>query len=284
MLPKPMLAVAADLENIKFPCIVSPKIDGVRCLMYNGVAYSRKLKPLPNKYIQEQAANAEWHGLDGEITVGASNAEDVMRATISGVMSEEGKPDFLFWAFDRFDVDAPYIDRFNQIPGELRLESYKVNSLEELHVLEEEFLEQGYEGLMVRSPDGPYKQGRSTVREGYLLKVKRFCDDEAPIVGFEPKLKNNNKATKDNLGRTKRSSHKENMIAQETLGSFILELPDGQLLNVGSGLTDEERLHVWNNKELYLGKLCKYKYTPIGMKDLPRFPTYLGIRPESDLD
>ena len=69
------------------------------------------------------------------------------------------------------------------------------------------------------SPDGPYKCGRSTVREGYLLKLKRFADGEAVILGCCEQMHNANAAQQDAFGRTKRSSHKDNKIGKATLGA-----------------------------------------------------------------
>jgi len=51
-----MLAAKATLESVKYPVYVSPKLDGIRCLVENGVCYSRKWKPLPNKQLQEWAS------------------------------------------------------------------------------------------------------------------------------------------------------------------------------------------------------------------------------------
>ena len=45
-------------------------------------------------------------------------------------------------------------------------------------------LNAGYEGLMLRDPNGIYKFGRSSVKENILLKVKEFMDDEAEIIAF----------------------------------------------------------------------------------------------------
>ena len=53
-------------------------------------------------------------------------------------------------------------------------------------------LDDGYEGLMLRAPDGPYKFGRSTVKENTLLKVKNFLDDEAEVIGFKEQTTNTN--------------------------------------------------------------------------------------------
>jgi DNA ligase-1 len=49
---KPLLAGNFDENKAKFPYIASPKIDGIRFLMINGVAVSRTFKPIRNNYIQ----------------------------------------------------------------------------------------------------------------------------------------------------------------------------------------------------------------------------------------
>ena len=105
---KPMLAVKADMDQIVLPILVTPKRDGIRCLTVNGVAMSRSLKPIPNKFVREQLAGL--HGLDGELMLkGAFN--DVQ----SGIMTEDGEPDFMYHVFDRFDSDAGYWARVQSI-------------------------------------------------------------------------------------------------------------------------------------------------------------------------
>lgn len=282
---KPMLACKADLQKIKFPCMVSRKLDGVRCVVFNGVPYSRKLKPIPNAHVQKVFAdlNGIANGLDGELIVGDRKDPAVFRNTMKGVMSFEGEPEVSFWAFDTINPFQPYRHRYDAIPSQFKLESYIADSIEQLISYEEVFLAEGYEGLMVRSLDGPYKYGRSSVKEGYLLKVKRFEDAEAEVIGFEERMHNANEATVDNLGRTERSSHKENMIPMNTLGSLICVTPEGQEFKVGTGFSDQERSLIWDNRPEYLGKLVKYSYTKIGAKDSPRFPSYIGFRSPDDL-
>lgn len=289
MLPagfKPMLASAADLSAVKFPAICSVKLDGVRCLIDNGVAYSRNLKPIANRFVQEwiKGLGGLFDGHDGELIVGNWTEKDVFQKTISGVMSEDGEPDFLFWGFDRWDMPTRgYAARLKAVNEVCRLPFATVSSLEELMATEEKYVKEGFEGLMLRSLEGPYKNGRSTVREGYLLKVKRFSDAEAVIVGFQERMHNANEATTDNLGHTKRSSHKDNMIPMGTLGALIVQMPDGQTFKVGTGMDDLTRQEFWNNRESLLGKLVKYKYVEVGVKNLPRFPVYLGLRDANDL-
>src|SRR5437899_138139 len=86
----------------------------------------------------------------------------------------------------------------------------------------------GFEGVMLRKPDGPYKFGRSTVREGYLMKVKRFTQEEAVVVGYEEQETNLNEATKDALGHTKRSSHKAGKRPAGVLGALRVSNGHGE--------------------------------------------------------
>ena len=136
---------------------------------------------------------------------------------------------------------------------------------------------------MIRSGDGKYKYGRSTTKEGTLLKLKRFVDAEYKIVGFEERMHNANEATKNALGQTERSSHKENLVGRGDLGALVLETADGLRFNCGTGFTDSSRSEIWGNRDRYLGQFAKIKSFLIGVKDLPRFPVFLGMRDPIDM-
>jgi DNA ligase-1 len=148
--------------------------------------------------------------------------------------------------------------------------------------LEEKYLNEGYEGLMVRSPNGYYKEGRSTLRDGILGKLKRFSDSEYKVVGYEERMHNGNEAKTNALGQTERSTHKENLVGRGDLGALVLELAPGQTFNCGTGFTDEDRAEIWSNRDKYLGQMVKVKSFLIGVKDAPRFPVFLGWRDASD--
>jgi hypothetical protein len=85
---------------------------------------------------------------------------------------------------------------------------------------EAEAVSSGYEGVMVRKAGSPYKCGRSSAKEGYLGKIKRFEDGEAEIVGFYEMEHNQNVEEKDAFGRTKRSTKAEGMVPAGVLGGF----------------------------------------------------------------
>ena len=307
---KPLLATTFDEEKAQFPYSATPKIDGIRFLMIDGQAVSRTFKPIRNKYIQGCLADIELpDGIDGELTVGDTFQD------CGAIMSSKGEPDFKVWIFDYVnpaDEEMPgYKERMKQLAtiqrpidanGEfpLTLGAYAkslgvdlevlypttVNSQEEVDELMVKNLDDGYEGLMLRAPDGPYKFGRSTVKENTLLKVKNFLDDEAEVIGFKEQTTNTNVKTKNVFGRSERSTSQDGMVPAGTLGGFLLKMKDGREFSCGSGLNDVLRKEIWEDRDSYLGKFVKFKYMPYGVKEgtgIPRLPIFLGFRDKSDM-
>ena len=282
-----MLAVSLeDASKLKFPVVCTPKLDGIRCIKLGGSALSRKFKPIPNLHVQKTMLDLP-DGLDGELMVADSSFNQIQ----SAIMSESGAPNFEYWVFDYVSdsLNKPYIDRLKDLEN-LKLPSFckivthtLIASSEQLDQYEQKVLSEGYEGAMIRSISGPYKNGRSTEREGYLLKLKRFSDSEAEIIGFEERLRNENEAELDELGYTKRSHKKENLVPADTLDAFVVrDVNTGQQFKVSTGLDDNLRKSIWTTRDAHVGKLIKYKYQPSGMKDLPRFPVFLGFRHRDD--
>lgn len=286
---KPMLADPANLDLIQWPVMASPKLDGVRAIIRDGVVLSRALKPIPNKHVQKLFKHFEH--FDGELIVGSPRSPDVLRATTSGVMRVEGEPDVSFHVFDHIeDPTDYYLSRLNKVVEHPKNKMNRVTVVDQeiiqkpdlLLLFEEKMLGLGYEGVMLRRPDAPYKFGRSTAREGYLLKLKRFQDAEFEIVGFEEEMFNANEATTSELGRTKRSSHKANKVPKGRLGALVLKYGD-TTFNCGTGFNDADRERIWAERESYLGLLAKIKYFAHGIKDVPKLPSFLGIRDPRDM-
>lgn len=293
---KPMLACKCDdLSKVDYPVYLSEKLDGIRASIHNGVVMSRSMKPIPSKAVQAKFGKPEYNGFDGEIIYGHKNAKDVFNKSTRVCMSVELPADFeadqiKFFVFDKIG-DAPYEERYwnivtgwHEVTGVYKLRNQLVNSADEVSEIEKEFLAVGAEGVMLRSLTGPYKQGRSTVKEGYLLKVKQFTDSEAVVIGFEEKLHNANEATVGELGQTKRSSHLENMVPMNTLGSLhVRDLVTGVDFHIGTGFNDQQRQDIWDNKAYWLGKVVKYSHFEAGAKTKPRFPVFTGERMLEDM-
>ena len=295
---QPLLSGKApdDLSALKRPVFVSPKLDGIRCVVKDGQALTRKLKLIPNRRIQGLLGNAEFDGLDGELTVGEPNAVDTWNATQSGVMSHDGEPVFTFHVFDDFtDPGFGFEDRLFAADSRVRaiadhthgitlVHHELAHTVEDVMRLQDKWVSRGYEGVMLRSPFGAYKFGRSTLREGHLIKVKRFEDGEAIVQDFVEKYYNRNEPIIDALGLQKRSSSIEGKVPAGVLGAFVVrDVTTGLVFEIGSGLDDYWRSEVWNNKEKYKGSIIKYKYQPYGVKELPRSPIFLGFRDPIDM-
>ena len=286
---KPLLAAPVDWDKLTYDdLLLSAKLDGIRAIVINGVVLSRSLKPIPNKHVQTLFGHLEHY--DGELICGSPSAPDVYRKTNSAVMAVEGAPDVTFYAFDHIqDVDADYLTRYERLEESdnvVVLEQIGVSDLMTVKGLEEMYINQGFEGVMLRKSRGPmskYKYGRATAKSCTLLKVKRFQDSEARIIGFEELHSNQNEATTDALGHTVRSNHQANMRPMGTLGALVCVTVEGVEFKIGSGFDAATRQTLWNSRFDLFDAWVKYKHFPVGVLDAPRFPIFLGIRDAVDL-
>lgn len=294
-----MLAAAADLKKIQYPVLGFPKIDGIRAVIHNRQALSRKLIALPNQFIQGFFSNEHYQGLDGELVVGSATDPLCIKHSTSGVMSRDGAPDFTFYVFDKWDYSDNYVHRMHAARQQIeQISAARVRHLGGTHITREDDLlsfeaqqlDLGYEGIILRSHDGVYKHGRSTVREGGLLKLKRFSDSEAEVLEVIEEQFNGNEAQKDNLGRTKRSSAKAGKVGKGRAGALrVRDLTTGVEFEVGTGLTDQDKAEWWawwlkvNRAPGVCERVIRYKFFSVGMQERPRHPVFVSMRDARDL-
>jgi DNA ligase-1 len=301
MIKKPMLASTApksdnDYEILEkmLPYLVSVKLDGIRIMTHpvHGPC-TRVFKDIPNDHIRETLRDECPEYLDGEVmTYSDSGVQRTFNEIQGDVMRKSGKPDFRFHVFDTFlTPEQGFQYRYNQLwnleyaeemPTFVHIVTHtEINSMAEINAFAEQALKDGYEGAMLRSLDGKYKQGRSTLRQGWLVKIKFFSDAEGTVIGFDERTHNANEAKKNKIGKTDRPTNKENMIPMNTLGSLVLDTEWGEL-RVGTGFDDITRQGIWNDRKKYMGATVTFTYQPSGAKTLPRFPVFKGFRKEFD--
>lgn len=285
---KPMRAYKVDddqIDLLHYPIYGSPKYDGIRAIVKDGHVYSNTLKPIRNRNVQMLCSKMEY--CDGELIAGSNFQE-----TTSCIMSENGSPDFTYFIFDSFkNPQAIYLNRVRDIEDcfieqqvcdsrIVMVQPVKLKTPKDLLDYEEFCLQKGFEGIMLRHPDGRYKFGRSTFNEQYLLKRKPVVDEEAFIIGFEEQMENQNLLTYDNRGYAQRSMHQENKVGKNTLGAFVVRSSKWGDFRIGTGLglTDSLRKEIWLNQNKYLGQPITYKYQKFGSKDKPRQPIFLRFR------
>lgn len=295
---KPMLAATleqSDLSKVCYPVLASPKLDGIRCVIRNGKALTRSLKPVPNKAIRAYLeALPCLEGCDGELMI-----DDVPFQTVTSmVMSPDKNPHegWYYAVFDWHDAMCPsevFRSRLEDADARAEqansdhvvfLQHVTINSERELADFEENMLAEGFEGVMLRDPEGTYKFGRSTLREGGLMKLKRFCDDEAKVIGVVELTHNENEAFEGELGQTKRSTAKAGKVGGDTLGALVVLHPTFGEFEIGTGFTAAQRDELWSlPRPKLMGQLVKFKYFPVGVKDKPRHPVFLGLRDQLDM-
>jgi DNA ligase-1 len=293
---RPLLAAPIEddtqLQLLGYPVIGSPKVDGIRVLIHpDHGPVTRSIKRVGNDHIWRLLNDELFHYLDGEVTVGANCGPGVFSRTTGAVRGQSGIPDFTYWVFDNFaQPTREYQLRLRDTEELVKnikgrgfkyvelLESRQLNNQDDVLAYEKECLERGFEGIMVRHMRGIYKYNRSTFPQQILLKMKRFQDDEARIVGFEELYRNRNEQTRDNLGLADRSSHQSGMVAANTLGALKVYSPKFGDFSIGSGFDTTLRDQIWRDKDSLYGKAVTFKYQQIGTEEKPRFPIFKGFR------
>ena len=291
---RPMLAIHApkDLTKLPWPMLASPKLDGIRGIIKNGVMYSRSLKKIPSEAAQQIAryAPVAYNHFEGELM--SSDGHD----PFSIVMTKGDLHPLKLHVFDTTDVarrNSPYSARaahLNSIknlylwPFVTVITQTLLFSADELKAYEEMVLANGGEGVVLRHPDSPYKYGRSTVKQAWMLKVVQFKTSEARVVNFNPLQQNNNIPTVSALGLTERGHNQENKQILDTLGSLVVEdLRTGRIFSIGTGFSEALRKQIWDYRSLFLNTFITYKYKGFGQKELPRQPVFVRFRNVVDM-
>jgi DNA ligase 1 len=292
---RPLLARAVHPdEALRWPMLASPKLDGVRCLVIDGVPTSRSLKPLPNRALLDWLPWKLLEHCDGELIIGDPTAPDAYNRTTSAIMSHDGDLTGLrLYVFDHFEhPDEPYFIRealAREATGLANERATILNSLElrspkALLEYEHGVVGAGYEGVMLRDPMAAYKFGRTASKGAELLKVKRFEDSEAEILGVQQLMRNGNAQERSELGLAKRSSAQAGLVPEEMIGALLVrDVKTGVEFAIGSGFDRGQRATFWTWRDKLPGMLVKYKYQPAGVKEAPRFPVFLGMRSTLDL-
>jgi DNA ligase-1 len=280
-----------DLTALPYPLLASPKIDGVRCMVQNGILVSRHGKPFRNQGPQRKFFSRPLEGCDGELTLGRPFGDDVLHRTNGCLNSgqSEAYERFMFEGeFHLFDLHVPVVefdiryarlhtqmDKLAGRDGDLHVvPQSKIRSVDHLLQYEVKQLARGYEGVMLRAcmTGRPYMEKRSTLKEFELVKLKRFEYGKARILAVHP-LEHNTNTARTSTGR--RSSSKSGMVKDELLmGSVSLEDVTGKFgFSVTLDSTELRSWPGWQTPKQWLNKLVVYKYFPSGVVNTTRHPT-----------
>ncbi|SRR6266550_437053 len=247
---KPMLAVDAILDKIRYPVLVQEKIDGVRAFNYQGILYTRTGKPFPNLAIREKYSKLEYHGYDGEIYDGKS-----FISTSALCRSIHAHADVEWHVFDTFaSKEVCYTERMEEVNYYPKVKCMYAWHKDGLRDCQNLFIEG--EGLILRNPNSPYKFGRSTMKDQALMRIKNFDYNAARVLLVNARIT------------------KEGEILRE-VGSLICMF-NGQEITVSAGRMSKEERILYFCKD-FIGRKITFKHLPTGAGERPRFPTFQSV-------
>lgn len=311
---KPQLAVDTVDGPRRYPVWGFPKVDGVRGGCYNGpVLTGRSLEPFKNSALVELFSHEDHLGFDGELTIEghltcANLGGDTLCSLTTGVVNrakvkkgETELPTNLQWnLFDYLHpdvIDLTYEERYEALADWLEKVSSPV--CERIHLLpytlieneeqEEAFIQKcldlGYEGAIFRDPKAKHKSGRATPKLNDFWRFKPTSDKDFICTGFEEAMENQNEAKTNALGRTERSSHKENKVGKGMVGTVLgTDVETGEPVRIGAGrMKHDERIMIWANQAAWIGMAGKYTSLDTGVKDAPRQARFSEWRAKEDL-
>ncbi len=281
-----------------WPVLATLKKDGIRALRLNASLLSRTLKLIPNKSIRDRSMILPA-GMDMELWCKELDYCQVESIVMSQEHTFSDKIEFHI--LDWFGQGESYGQRVGAMINLMSSpkdepESYhrqvkfspplRCDNADQLFAFFKLCeLELG-EGICFRTPMSPYKHGRSTLKEQYLIKLARYENNEAVITGFLEQLENINYAKRNAVGNIDRSSSVDGMVGKNTLGAFMCkDVKSGLEFTIGTGigLTNELRQKIWDDRDCYVGKVISYRSKGHGTKVKPRSPTFRGFRSEIDI-
>jgi len=229
---------------------VSEKLDGVRAY-WNGKDFVSRLGnvfAVPDWFKE----GLTFVHLDGEFFIDRGRFQKtsgIVRRLDKGPAWKEIK----YRVFDIPEMDAAFSARYAQLtrqtfPAHVQIVQHMpCNGVEDLKGRLESVTSLGGEGLMLRDPRSKYERCRSNS----LLKVKTFHDAEATVIGHTA-------GKGKHRGRT---------------GALVCRTMNGIEFNVGTGLSDHERLY-----PPQVGARITYRYQELTRDEVPRFPSFVGVR------
>ena len=258
-------------NDIVFPCYVQPKLDGLRCICYmnmsNGkvVAQSRTgayFETVEHICAELRPVFMQNPGLilDGELYTTELPFEELAGLIKRKKTSDPNIQCIKYHIYDIVVDGVSYSERHDRIVQILYgtkchlevVDTRLIHTLGEFRQAFGEYVEAGYEGIMLRNANGMYCQN---YRSHDLQKYKEFVESEYPIVGFK-------EATGRDAGTV----------------IWVCKTAEEREFSVRPRGTQEQRRQWFHDGQKYQGKLLTVIYQELSELNVPRFPVGKAIR------
>jgi DNA ligase-1 len=251
-------------KDIKYPCFVQAKLDGVRCIFRNGVLTSRQGKVFPNmEHITKDLEGCPLV-LDGELysdTLSFQQFVGLVRKTKHKPAEIELLKQVKLWVYDcvnnlTFDDRLAKLQLLFKRTGGFNnvnlLPTLECQSKDDLKTFHDHFVSEGKEGLILRNKEGLYQLA---ARSKDLQKYKEFEDAEFKVTGFT-----------------------EGEGSEKGLVIWICETSAGKTFHVRPRGTHEARAEIFKEAKDYVGKSLTVRYQELTEEGIPRFPVGVAFR------
>ena len=267
--PLPMLAHEYQKRGKGFPfpqCFTQPKLDGTRCVGIPGRGlFSRLRKTIPHmEHILAELNRIPSHLiLDGELYTNELTFQEIVglvkKETLK-VGDLEKQIKIKYHVYDIIDSTMTYEERLQELSSLwlthtfehiYMVPTHRCGSEAEMKTQHGIFVQQGYEGIMLRASKGLYKNVRSVD----LLKYKEFFDDEYEVVGF-----------------------KEGEGGEKGCVLWTCKTEKGDIFHCRPRGTHEERAELYQKGAAYIGKKLTVRFQELTDDGIPRFPVGIAFR------
>jgi ATP-dependent DNA ligase len=248
-------------HKIIYPALVQRKLDGFRCLANKAELYSKNMKPFHFlHHIRSEIKKLNLPDsiyLDGELYSYGRPLREISSSVMKKYASAEEEEQMKHIEYHIFDIidlnhmDFTFFERYKNLEKLLKNKGlhylklvicHEVKTYEDVIKLNEIYLYEGYEGIIVRNKNGIYKLNSKSYD---VLRTKEFKKNYFMIVG-----------AKEGTGTQK--------------GAIIWKLKclhgDKTFWAIPIG-TIPERIKLYNDfkrkKKIYIGKMAYIKYLEI---------------------
>lgn len=299
----PMLAATAKVDKLDSGFLQSIKLEGVRGEFTPEGLLTRNLKPFKNELIYEEFELLEQYCMDiGVVVEGEFYVHGWTFNRIDSCLRGSGNTDVQglhFHVFDIYREDSPEDDfekRYALYKGFVQYIkqtyptlSHRIHAVEQYPFVSEESalnaykwaVEHGYEGICFKRKDLTYKLGRSTVKQGYFLRIKPEETYDSVIIKFLERQENLCESEVNELGQKFKRQNKDQKAGTGMAQNALVYTPSINKVHKVSmtrGLSDPERMRLWENKEAYVGKCVQWVGIPVPGQVVPRSPRFDKFR------
>jgi DNA ligase-1 len=265
-----------DINKIKYPMLVQAKLDGFRAVYIPNIGLmGRNGKKIRNERLADHFSDLYRtldYVFDGELYSHDRNFNEL--ASVLNSEDKEIPADVRYHVYDgmglqcwdekkcqvgyskRLDVLRNRVSNFKYATIVPVLKAENTDKVKQVYSF---FLNAGYEGIMLKDPDGLYQWKRVRLSSQTMLKLKPSVTHDLEVTGFVE-------------GEGKLAG---------SLGKLLVDF-QGKEVGVGTGFTESQREVIWKHKDDTVGRIVEVKAMEVTPDGSLRHPVFVRFREDKE--